>query len=87
MEHRGEHRREPEKQGEGEVDRRRVEDEALREVGEGRGIGGDRLVAQHHLRDAAVERHGADGDDDRGQAEARHQDAVDGPARRPGARR
>ena len=47
------------------------------------GIGGDGLVAQDDLRDAAIERHGADGDDDGGQPEAGDEEAVEGAADAP----
>ena len=59
-----------EEQDERIVQRRPLDQIALAERLESRGIVGDRLVAEHHLGDAAKQRHRADRDDDRRQPEA-----------------
>ncbi len=45
----------------------------------------DRLVARDHLREAAIERQRADGDDDRGQLQADHHAAVERAHHQAGA--
>lgn len=55
----------------------RVADASGGEVQVGGGEVGDRVGAEHDLRDAPVGGEGADGDGERGQSEAGHQQAVD----------
>ena len=57
-------------------------DIALAEIGEAGGIAGEGLVAEDDVGDAAEQAHRADGDDDRRQAEAGDEQAVERAAER-----
>ena len=69
--------RQQQEEHEGERDRRVGDQVALLQVEEPRRKGGERLVAERDLGDAAKQRHGADGDDDRVHAEAGDQGTVE----------
>jgi hypothetical protein len=63
----------------------RAEDIALAEPGEALRIRIERLIAEQDVSDAAVQTHGADGDNDGGEVKTRHQEAIEQAAQQPHA--
>src|ERR1700722_523709 len=82
MEHESEDHRENQEQRKGIMQRRMFDEIILAQCFKALGIFGNRLVAEHDLGDAAKQRHRADGDDDRRQADARDEKTVEGAADR-----